>query len=145
MKEFRVSDHSASPLWIMHLTYSAHFHILSLIWCSSVYFYHKVYLHIIHIYNSSLIKWNQQNFHRHCISISYNPILSTSLLALTYLPSCFAIIVQHSSSFFSFSSLCVSDSQIICPKDGAASSSLLVRNVKLFFLPVTWPLAYFFK
>lgn len=83
----------------IYLTYSAHFHILSLIWSSYVYFYHKVYLHIIHIYSSSLIKGNQRNFHRHCISISYNPILSKPLLPLAYRTYSFATIVNHSGSF----------------------------------------------
>lgn len=98
-REFRISDHSKPPFWITHLTYSTHFYILSLIWSSYVYFCHKVYLYIIHIYSSSLIKWNQQNFHRHCISISYNPLLSKSLLPLSYLTYSFAIIVHHSGSF----------------------------------------------
>lgn len=33
-REFRISDHSKPPFRMMHLTYSAHFYILSLIWSS---------------------------------------------------------------------------------------------------------------
>lgn len=111
-REFRVSDHPVLN-HVLNL-FSTLPHSFSHLIFISLYF-HNVYLHIIHIYSSSLIKWNQRNLHRHCISISYNPLLSKSLLPFTS-QFCNNSSPSSSSSFLSYLGTCISDTQIICPK-----------------------------